>query len=372
MMRTKTRNKNVLSLVDHVRADSFPVLAANSDVGDSPQDTASNEPSRKRLTPLSILVCDTISTVRSRTILKVLFDPGSTVTFISRKCLPRHCKPSLTTKSHSVNTLAGSCTTNEIVVLNAIRLPELDKNRVINQHKALMFDGNIRYDLSLGADFLAKSGIDIKYSSGTIEWFDSELPMRDPSVLGNDEYLAMAEALKVHHEEEQLFSRNWYDPDCFATAILDAKYKKVSVDDVVEQPTHLSKSQRDDLLSDVKDAKVYIDDIGAFSNCWEHHIKLLHMILAKLQDNGFTINPLKCDWAVKETDWLGYWLTPTGLKPWKKKIEAILSMDAPSNLKQLRGFIGMVNFYRNMWPCSHESDDGSRRTLRLPKSQPSV
>jgi hypothetical protein len=99
----------------------------------------------------------------------------------------------------------------------------------------------------------------------------------------------------------------------------------------------------ENIFHNINDAEVHIDDIGAFSPNWEHHVKLLHTILTKLQENSFTVNLLKCNWTVKEKDWLGSWLMPTGLKPWKKNIGAVLKINRPKTIKELLCFIGTVN-----------------------------
>ena len=80
-------------------------------------DVKSNKNSPKQLTPVTMMVVDTISSVKSRILLKVLLDSGSTSTMINRKCLPRNCQTCKISKSRKMETLAGSYTSSEMVVL---------------------------------------------------------------------------------------------------------------------------------------------------------------------------------------------------------------------------------------------------------------
>jgi hypothetical protein len=171
------------------------------------------------------MVVDTISSVKSRILLKVLLDSGSTTTMINRKCLPRNCQMCKISNIRKIGTLAGSYTSSKMVVLCNLRLPELDKNCNVEQQKAPIFDADYcRYDVILGAELLSKTGIVVKYCTGTIEWFENELPLCDTCYLQSKDFLAMVETIEIQLEDD-FFGMDWYDPTCYASEILDAKFE---------------------------------------------------------------------------------------------------------------------------------------------------
>ncbi len=143
--------------------DSEEVYAISEDNGSNIKVEQTKKVAPQNLTPVTIMVVDTISLYRSRTLLRVLLDSGSTTTFINKKCLPKNCKPREIVSSRIVNTLAGTYTSTELVIMRNLRLLEFDKNRNVDQQKALVFQSeSCKYNFILGTEFLTKTGIDVK------------------------------------------------------------------------------------------------------------------------------------------------------------------------------------------------------------------
>eukprot|EP00804_Cyclotella_cryptica_P013932 CCRYP_002440-RA/>CCRYP_002440-RA protein AED:0.42 eAED:0.42 QI:61/-1/1/1/-1/0/1/0/106 len=72
-------------------------------------------------------------------------------------------------------------------------------------------------------------------------------------------------------------------------------------------------------------------------------------VFVRLQDAGLTVNARKSSFCAVETEYLGYVLSRDGIKPQTKKVQAILALAPPQNVKQLRRFLGMVHYYRDIW-----------------------
>ena len=63
---------------------------------------------------------------------------------------------------------------------------------------------------------------------------------------------------------------------------------------------------------------------------------------------GMKINLLKTKFLKDELDYLGYTLSQSGIEPQAKKVQAMGRILPPKNRKQLKHFLGMINYYRNM------------------------
>merc|ERR1712138_171420 len=82
----------------------------------------------------------------------------------------------------------------------------------------------------------------------------------------------------------------------------------------------------------------------------EEHLKKIEVVLDRLAKKGFRANLRKSFFMQKEIEHLGCLLTDKGLQPQPKKVEAMKRIEPPKNRKQLKRFLGMVNFYRDVWP----------------------
>jgi len=81
------------------------------------------------------------------------------------------------------------------------------------------------------------------------------------------------------------------------------------------------------------------------------HLEKLELVLRRLlvQRAGLKVNITKSFFARSQLEYLGYWITRNGIKPMCDKVKAIMKIAKPKNQKEVRSFIGVVNYYRDMW-----------------------
>jgi hypothetical protein len=182
---------------------------------------------------------------------------------IKRSALPKGIITKLLSDTKLVRTLAGHLKTQDIVTMQDIRLQEFDKNRRINQQKVLVFDNdNVKYNIILGTNFLSKTGIKLNYSEGNMEWFVCSIPLCPPGVLDLKELDAMEDMFHIQ-VKDKIFGEDRVE--CFATEILDAKYEKTGVVEVVKGLTHLNAHQKADLLQELQENdKMFDGTLGVY------------------------------------------------------------------------------------------------------------
>ncbi len=80
----------------------------------------------------------------------------------------------------------------------------------------------------------------------------------------------------------------------------------------------------------------------------DKHLQKMETVLTRLRDTGLKVNAAKSLFCAHEIKYLGYILTREEIKPQSKEVQAILALNQPNNVKELRHFLGMVQYYRDM------------------------
>ncbi len=92
-----------------------------------------------------------------------------------------------------------------------------------------------------------------------------------------------------------------------------------------------------------------VDLIIITSEILDEHLQKMETVLTRLHDAGFKVNAAKSLFCAHEIEYLGCILTREGIKPQPKKVQVILALNLPNNVKELRHFLGMVQYYWDIW-----------------------
>ena len=92
--------------------------------------------------------------------------------------------------------------------------------------------------------------------------------------------------------------------------------------------------------------EVFMDDFSVYRNNFETCLENLEKVLKRFVETHLVLNWEKCHFMVTQGIMLGHIVSSRGLKVDKAKVEAIKKLSTPRNVKDIRSFLGHVEFYR--------------------------
>lgn len=95
-----------------------------------------------------------------------------------------------------------------------------------------------------------------------------------------------------------------------------------------------------------KGVLVFIDDILIYTRTLEEHVRLLRAVFDILSSNQLQVKRSKCVFAQSSLTYLGHVISAEGVSTDAKNIQAVLQWLVPSNVKEVRGFLGLAGYYR--------------------------
>lgn len=93
------------------------------------------------------------------------------------------------------------------------------------------------------------------------------------------------------------------------------------------------------------DIVVYIDNIYVYGKTLTETYKKIKLVLKRLNDSGLKLKINKCKFFVDKIGVFGLEVNKSGVKVIKSRIEPLLSLPRPENVKMLKSFLGKVNYY---------------------------
>jgi hypothetical protein len=91
---------------------------------------------------------------------------------------------------------------------------------------------------------------------------------------------------------------------------------------------------------------VFINDILVYSNSHLEHEQNLRVVLQTLRENQLYAKLDKCEFWLKEVVFLGHVISTEGIFVDPRKVEAVLKWERPTNVTEIRSFLGPAGYYR--------------------------